>query len=594
MPETEQLQLEQLREALASAKQIGAAQAQRLREQDLVLSGIAALQAEDEPTVLLARAFDVLRQALDFEVALVLEPHDGPEGPGFVCSAATDPDALGAWWPAGTFFQRIAAGRPAVAPNNALAPEWGACKGYGALAGGGLYAPVATPGGSGLLILCTSELGAYSARDLQLVSRLGLLISQTLAAGQSRGLAEAARSADYERRIAVEANEAKSRFFANMSHEIRTPLNGVTTVAELLADSSLDPRQTEMVALIVDSGKMLERLLNDVLDFAKIEAGHLSVETSPFDLAGALASTFDLFAAKADEKGLAFEVGVDTSALGGFASDSLRVRQVVGNLLSNAVKFTGEGSVKVAVSAADLDGEAEVTIRIADTGCGFSEQQAQKLFARFEQADGSITRQFGGTGLGLAISRSLARMLGGDLTYWSEPGVGSEFTFRFRAERVAISAATPQALDDAEPEARNGPRVLVAEDNPNNRKIVGMVLEMIEAQVVFAENGQQALDAFAPGRFDLVLMDLQMPVMDGLTATRAIRALERRASAPTVPIIALSANAMTHHVAEALEAGASAHVAKPIGPQALIRTMLDLWDAALTDQDLEDVAMGVA
>ncbi|MDO8799163.1 hypothetical protein [Phenylobacterium sp.] len=152
MPETEQLQLEQLREALASAKQIGAAQAQRLREQDLVLSGTATLQAEDELTVLLARAFDVLRQALDFEVALVLEPHDGPEGPGFVCSAATDPDAL---------------------------------------AGGGLYAPVATPGGSGLLILCTSELGAYSARDLQLVSRLGLLISQTLAAGQSRGLAEA-------------------------------------------------------------------------------------------------------------------------------------------------------------------------------------------------------------------------------------------------------------------------------------------------------------------------------------------------------------------------------------------------------------------
>ena len=283
MPETE-LQLEQLREALASAKQIEAAQAQRLREQDLVLSGIAALQAGDEPAVLLGRAFDVLRQALAFEVALVLEPHDGPEGQGFVCGAATDADAVGAWWPGLAFFQRIAAGRPAVVPNNALAPEWSACRGYAALAGGGLYAPVATPGGAGLLILCTSELGAYSAKDLQLVSRLGLLISQTLAAGQSRGLAEAARSADYERRIAVEANEAKSRFFANMSHEIRTPLNGVTTGAELLAETALDPRQAEMVGLIVDSGKMLERLLNDVLDFAKIEAGHLSVETSPFDL----------------------------------------------------------------------------------------------------------------------------------------------------------------------------------------------------------------------------------------------------------------------------------------------------------------------
>ncbi|CAN5892706.1 hypothetical protein BH11PSE1_BH11PSE1_26390 [soil metagenome] len=594
MAETEQLQLEQLREALASAKQIEAAQAQRLREQDLVLSGIAALQAEDEPTVLLARAFDVLRQALSFEVALVLEPHDGPEGAGFVCSAATDTEAVGAWWPALGFFQRIVTGRPAVVPNNTLAPEWTACKGYGALAGGGLYAPVATPAGPGLLVLCTSELGAYSAKDLQLVSRLGLLISQTLAAGQNRGLAEAARAADYDRRIAVEANEAKSRFFANMSHEIRTPLNGVTTVAELLADTALDPRQTEMVGLIVDSGKMLERLLNDVLDFAKIEAGHLSVETSPFDLAKTLASTFDLFAAKADEKGLPFEVAVDPSAQGGFASDSLRVRQVVGNLLSNAVKFTGEGSVKVAMSALDLDDQAEVTIRIADTGCGFSEDQAQKLFARFEQADGSITRQFGGTGLGLAISRSLARMLGGDLTYWSEPGVGSEFTFRFRAARVAAVASQAPETDQAAPEARNGPRVLVAEDNPNNRKIVGMVLEMIEAQVMFAENGQQALEMFAPSRFDVVLMDLQMPVMDGLTATRAIRALERKAASAAVPIIALSANAMTHHVAEAMEAGATAHVAKPIGPQALIQTLLELWDAALTDQDLEDGAMGVA
>ncbi|WP_309605301.1 ATP-binding protein [Phenylobacterium sp.] len=573
------LEREQLREALASVKQIEAAQAQRLREQDLVLSGIEALQADDEPAVLLTRAFDVLRQALTFDVALVLEPGGGPEGDGFVCGAATDPAAVGAWWPAGAFFKRVAAGRPAVVPNNALAPEWAACRGYPLLVGGGLYAPLATPAGSGLLVICTSQLGAYSAKDLLLVSRLSLLVSQTLATGQSRRLTEVARSADYERRVAVEANEAKSRFFANMSHEIRTPLNGVTTVAELLSQTALDPRQTEMVTIIVDSGRMLERLLNDVLDFAKIEAGRLEVEQAPFDFSESLKSTFDLFAAKADERGLDFTVEVDRSAAGSFAGDTLRVRQVVGNLLSNAIKFTDRGSVRVVVSASDIASGAEITVRVSDTGRGLSESQAQRLFTRFEQGDGSITRQFGGTGLGLAIARSLARMMGGDITLSSETGVGSEFVFRFQAPRVAADEPPVDEAITAHP-AHSGPRVLVAEDNPNNRRIVGMVLETIEAQVVFVENGQEAVDAFAPGRFDIVLMDLQMPVMDGLSATRAIRACERRHAAPAAPIIALSANAMTHHVAEAIDAGATTHIAKPISPQALLRTMLALCEAA--------------
>ena len=196
------------------------------------------------------------------------------------------------------------------------------------------------------------------------------------------------------------------------------------------------------------------------------------------------------------------------------------------------------------VSASDIASGAEITVRVSDTGRGLSESQAQRLFTRFEQGDGSITRQFGGTGLGLAISRSLARMMGGDITLSSETGVGSEFVFRFQAPRVAADEPPVDEAITAHP-AHSGPRVLVAEDNPNNRRIVGMVLETIEAQVVFVENGQEAVDAFAPGRFDIVLMDLQMPVMDGLSATRAIRACERRHAAPAAPIIALSANAMT-------------------------------------------------
>ncbi len=568
------LDKEQLREALASAKQIEAALADRIREQDLILNGLEALQGEEEPSALLQRAFDILGRSIAFNLALILEP----EGEAFVCTAATDPAAVGVRWPAGGFFSRVARGRAAVVPDNRRVPEWSRCEGLTPLPGGGIYAPVSASAGAGLLVLQSHRPGAYSAREGALVSRLGLLISQTLAQAQRRRLTETARLAEIERRAAVEASEAKSRFLANMSHEIRTPLNGVTAVADLLTLTKLDPRQAEMTRLIAESGRMLEHLLNDVLDFAKIEAGHLAVVSEPFDLAPDLAPVIDLFAARAREKGLAFERTITEAAAGRFKGDSLRVRQILANLLSNAVKFTEAGSVRLHVDARPCgEGEVEIEMTVADTGCGFSAEQAQRLFTRFEQGDDSITRRFGGTGLGLTISRSLARLMGGDITWSSAPGEGSVFRSVFRAAPAAAAASDKRApsFDKGRPL-----RVLVAEDNPNNRRIVGMILEMIEAQVDHAADGQEAVEAFAPGRFDIVLMDLQMPVMDGLTATRAIRRSEAAAGARPTPVIALSANAMTHHVAEALAAGADAHVAKPISPERLIETMLGLVAAA--------------
>ncbi|MCI3131654.1 ATP-binding protein [Phenylobacterium aquaticum] len=568
--------IEQLREALASAKQIEAALTRRLREQDLVLSGLAALPDNDDPAQLFTRAFGLLREAVDFQHALVLTP--GPDG--FVCRASTAPEALGEVWPTGGFFSRVANGRATVVPDNSKPPEWACGAAFVPPPGGGVYAPIRAEGGHGLLILTHAEHGVYSAHEANLVSRLGLLISQTLAAGQRRRL-------ETERQIAVQANEAKSRFLANMSHEIRTPLNGVTTVAELLARTALDPQQAEMSALIVESGKMLERLLGDVLDFARIEAGRLDIEHAPFALDAALAAVTDLFAAKADAKGVAFRAEIDPSAQGSFLGDDLRVRQVVANLLGNAVKFTDRGEVVMTVSARDLDADGEITIVVRDTGHGFSEAVAERLFSRFEQGDDSITKSFAGAGLGLAISRALARLMGGDITCTGAPDQGAEFVFTFRAARaeaaqVLAAEATVDPLADA-------PRILVVEDNPNNRKIVGMILELIQAQTVFAENGQEALDAFAPDRFDAVLMDLQMPVMDGLTATRAIRERERREDLAPIPIVVVSANAMTHHVAESLASGATTHLAKPIQPMRLIETL-----AALLDPDRSDVELGAA
>ena len=563
---------ERLREALASANQLAAAQAQRLREQDLALSGIQALQAVNDPATLITEAFTLLSKALDFDRAMFLEQR----GDVFQCIAATDSAVVGARWQAGAFFRRVSIGRAAVTPDESRLPEWADASVTRPLKGA-IYAPIAADGKPGLLVLASARHGAYSAGDLAMVSRLSIFVSQTLAAAQRRRLAEAAQRADSERRQAVEANEAKSQFLANMSHEIRTPLNGVNTVAALLAGSGLSGRQLEMAELILESGQALERLLNDVLDLAKIESGRVSIDPTPFDVAASLGPTFELFGIRAEERGLSFNVQIAPEANGLFVGDAGRFRQVAANLLSNAVKFTQSGGVTVSLGLE----EGHLVLQVRDTGVGFDAATAARLFTRFEQADSSVTRQFGGTGLGLALSRSLATMMGGEILCESTPGKGSVFIFRHPAVRAKSRA--PEAdgpMKGFQPEPLCGPSILVAEDNPNNRKIVGMVLDLVDARTIFVEDGEQAVAAFAAQPFDAVLMDLQMPVMDGLAATRMIRAREKTLALPPTPIIALSANAMVHHVEAALAAGASAHVAKPIDPQALIQALQTLIEGA--------------
>ena len=570
--------IEHLRTALASAKHIEASLSQRLREHELVLSGLNALQDHVDPNELIARAFLLLRQSVDFVDALVLTPCSE----GFACQASTNPAAMGCVWPVGGFFSRVAEGRATVVPSNALVPEWASCTGYIPPSGGAVYAPVFAHGGRGLLILTDHEHGAYSATDAHLVSKLGLLISQSLAAGERRRLAQAFQTADVERLAAVEANEAKTRFIANMSHEIRTPLNGVLAVADLLARTPLNQRQAEMTQMIVESGRSLERLLSDVLDISRIEAGRLAIESQPFDLVGSLNATLQLFAAKAGDKGLFFEVAVDPSALGGFEGDQLRVGQIVANLVNNAVKFTQRGAISVGIRA-DQNMPSRIEITVHDTGCGFSEEAATRLFGRFEQADQSITKQYGGTGLGLSISKALAQMMGGEITATGAEGVGSKFTFHFSAARVELEPE--QSILSLDVRHAQRPRILVVEDNPNNRRIAGMILEIINAEVTYAENGQLGVDLFAQEAFDAVLMDMQMPIMDGLDATRAMRRWEGGHGRMPVPIIMLSANTMPHHLSESMAAGATTHVAKPIQPTLLIETLTALLESQTFNVD---------
>ena len=365
------------------------------------------------------------------------------------------------------------------------------------------------------------------------------------------------------RRRAEGANRAKSEFLANMSHEIRTPLNGVVAMADALSRRPLDTAEQEMVEIIRSSGVTLERLLSDILDSAKIEAGQVTVEAAPFALGHAVRDIAALWSSKVEGGPVAPVVEVDPTLERMVVGDVVRVRQILANLVSNALKFTSVGAVTVTVSPAGTD---RVRFTVADTGVGFDEDQKARIFTRFQQADGSITRRFGGTGLGLAISRDLTELMGGELDCASTPGEGSRFWFELPLPAASVPEPVADETIEAAPESL---RILLADDHPANRKVIAVLLAPIGATLVAVENGQEALDAYPGEGFDLILMDMQMPVMDGLTATAAIRVLEAERGLPRTPLLMLTANAMAEHVEAGRAAGSDGHLAKPVTTRSL-------------------------
>lgn len=372
----------------------------------------------------------------------------------------------------------------------------------------------------------------------------------------------AARTAELER-----ANQAKSVFLANMSHELRTPLNGVIALGDRLAEEQDPQRRRELAALVTSSGRLLEQVLGDILDVSKIEAGQFQLNPAPFDLVQLVRGMAELHAAAAEAKNLSLRWSVSSDAEGTYDGDAGRISQILSNLLANAVKFTHQGEVSLEVDRQD---EALCFV-VRDTGVGFDQEVRERLFKRFVQADQSITRQFGGTGLGLSICAALAEMMQGSITAEASPGQGARFEVRLP---LPLSDEVADAVVEERHEiSLEGLRVLVAEDHPTNRKVVEIVLEPFGVDLTLVEDGQAALDALETGRFDAVLMDMQMPVMDGLSATRAIRAREKASASEPILIVMLTANAMEEHVAAAHAAGADLHLAKPLHPARLLEAL---------------------
>ncbi|MCX8498207.1 MAG: ATP-binding protein [Caulobacteraceae bacterium] len=475
---------------------------------------------------------------------------------------------------------------PAVAAKRSSTLQFKSNDGRVNLVGSALEAPQGY-----LFCMAHSAMMAQKWGELDLSASDFSSADQSMAIGTSMGLQavlmsemkDLASNLAYARDQALAANQAKSTFLSVMSHEIRTPLNGVLGMVHVLLKDAPTEQQRSRLEIVRESGDALLAILNDLLDISRIEAGMMTLESIEFDIREVLSGAYAAFTAIANKSGISFILDIEPAS-GIYLGDPTRVRQVAYNFLSNALKFTKEGRVILSARLADEGLE----ISVSDTGIGIASERLDGVFDPFVQADASVNRNYGGTGLGLGISRDLAKLMGGSIRVESQLGKGATFTALLQIPRLRDATEERGVVDDEEQVASQeivqSLRVLAAEDNLVNQLVLRTLMEQFGITLTVVENGKLAVEAWESQTWDIILMDMQMPIMGGVEASRFIREREQETGRAKTPIIAVTANAMTHHMSEYETAGINGVVSKPIKADALANILIKVLDELASSQ----------